>query len=669
MGHGGPRALAPGSPSACAEARRKVEATSQVVGRDRPRGVSSRRRSGRCPSPRCARRPASSPRADQGHPHGNRRGAPLKTLARVKGPSHDVEAPGRPAAKSRSPPTAAGRRAREERRRREVEVELLSGDPAAFATSLRAPARREGAAFEGEQAACAAWPPPASVPPAPSESRRPRLAWPRAQGTTPCGEGVRARGARLAEALRTRCARRAADRVGVHDLRTTSRRAARPGQGPRRRGQEETEEALGLRLRAPFGAWPATCATSTCSRRRCAEGREGRRSRGLEVFEGRARREAEAAGRARARARRPRAAGTADASSRRRPRGAAASPPFAVAERALPGEVEEALTRRAAMATTSRRPPRRSSTRLRVASSACATRRRRSRPRSAGRARFAKAARDAQTASAPCRTRSSRARAVRGMLAGLAPRARRGGPGARGAAVAEGLRPRGGEGAPARRDLVEACSLEGTARAGRAPDAPRAEAARGRPRVSDASRRRRALAAARGFTRRGDLRRAAQEDLARLAAWCAEGNAGEMAGCRETRRAREAADALRLRSLSRDAPRTTGTRPAVSRRGAVRPVARYAWGRDYHDVMIPRCALWPPDPRAALSTKPSAPSTSRRCRARDRGARGGWDSWARTRASSSPAAGLRVPGEVYSRRAPDEPTRLLPGRAARVASA
>src|SRR5204863_2768261 len=132
---------------------------------------------------------------------------------------------------------------------------------------------------------------------------------------------------------------------------------------------------------------------------------------------------------------------------------------------------------------------------------------------------------------------------------------------------------------------------EGAARPRRTPDGPRGGGRRrGRSHVSEALATVRALAAAHGFDVAGvTSAEPLEEDLRRLAAWCAEGNAGEMGWLSRNppQRARPRTLLASARSVVTLAADHGHEAPAFRAEGRFGRVARYAWGRDYHEVMIP----------------------------------------------------------------------------------
>ena len=116
----------------------------------------------------------------------------------------------------------------------------------------------------------------------------------------------------------------------------------------------------------------------------------------------------------------------------------------------------------------------------------------------------------------------------------------------------------------------------------------------------------RVLAAARGFDVAGvTSAEPLAEDLERLAAWCAEGNAGTMGWLSRNppQRARPRtllATARSVVTLAADHGHAAAPFAAEGRYGRV---ARYAWGRDYHEVMLPRLRALAGDLSAAFGAK------------------------------------------------------------------
>jgi epoxyqueuosine reductase len=88
-----------------------------------------------------------------------------------------------------------------------------------------------------------------------------------------------------------------------------------------------------------------------------------------------------------------------------------------------------------------------------------------------------------------------------------------------------------------------------------------------------------------------------REALEALTAWCRDGHAADLAWMtRDPRQRADPATLLRgVRSVVSVAVAYGERVPAFDAEGRFGRVARYAWGRDYHDVMLPRLAAFAAD--------------------------------------------------------------------------
>ena len=124
--------------------------------------------------------------------------------------------------------------------------------------------------------------------------------------------------------------------------------------------------------------------------------------------------------------------------------------------------------------------------------------------------------------------------------------------------------------------------------------------------MSDALETVRAAAAARGFDVAGvTSAEPLEEDLERLAAWCAEGHAGTMGWLSRNppQRARPRTLLATARSVVTLAADHGWPAAPFQAEGRYGRVARYAWGRDYHDVLLPRLRALAADLSAAFGAK------------------------------------------------------------------